>query len=99
MANTSGLVYLQSLMFQQLHSAVLSAFVERQQHDTNTFHMPFREMTITLHDVELILGLSAYGTPFDTDHIREQLFGIINNDFVVRYTSAENDSLARGGIG
>ncbi|CAN1239273.1 hypothetical protein LINGRAPRIM_LOCUS2309 [Linum grandiflorum] len=30
---------------------LLTAFVERCQPDTNTFHMPFREIAITLHDV------------------------------------------------
>ncbi|KAL2931402.1 Protein MAINTENANCE OF MERISTEMS [Bienertia sinuspersici] len=38
-----------------------SAFVERWQPDTNSFHMPFGEMTIMLHDVAFILGLPIEG--------------------------------------
>ncbi|CAN1221130.1 Protein MAIN-LIKE 1 [Linum grandiflorum] len=43
--------------------ALLAAFVERWQPDTNTFHMPFGEMTITLHDVFHILRIPIEGTP------------------------------------
>ncbi|CAN0899135.1 hypothetical protein LINGRAHAP2_LOCUS20093 [Linum grandiflorum] len=34
---------------------MLQAFIQRSQPDTNTFHMPFGEMTLTLHDVWNIL--------------------------------------------
>ncbi|QHN85208.1 uncharacterized protein DS421_16g535360 [Arachis hypogaea] len=37
--------------------ALVSAFVERWHHETHTFHMPFRECTITLQDVAYQLGL------------------------------------------
>lgn len=56
-------------------------------------------MTITLHDVELILGIPAYGTPVHIKHIREQLVGIVKSDFDVRYISNVNDSFARSDIG
>ncbi|CAI0389843.1 unnamed protein product [Linum tenue] len=42
---------------QHLDGPLLVAFVERWQPDTNTFHMPFGEMTITLHDVAVLLGI------------------------------------------
>ncbi|XP_021741935.1 protein MAINTENANCE OF MERISTEMS-like [Chenopodium quinoa] len=42
-------------------SCVLT-FVERWQPDTNTFHMPFGEITIMLHDVYYILGLRVDGS-------------------------------------
>ena len=42
----------------------LEAFVERWQSDTNTFHMAWGEMTITLHDVFHILRVPVAGRPF-----------------------------------
>ena len=44
---------------------MISAFVERWQPDTNTFHLPFGEMTIMLHDVAYILGLAIEGNEVD----------------------------------
>ncbi|CAN0925827.1 hypothetical protein LINGRAHAP2_LOCUS34975 [Linum grandiflorum] len=38
------------------------AFIERWQPDTNTFHMPFGEMIVTLHDVWYILLVLICGT-------------------------------------
>ena len=40
---------------------LVSIFVERWQPETNTFHMPFGEMTITLDDVHVILGIPVRG--------------------------------------
>ncbi|CAN0860228.1 Protein MAIN-LIKE 2, partial [Linum grandiflorum] len=51
----SGLYHLGTCMTDALDSPLLHAFIERWQPDTNTFHMPFGEMTITLHDVWYIL--------------------------------------------
>ena len=50
------------IMHQHIDSALVSAFVERWQPDTNTFHMPSREMTIMLHDVQRILGIGIKGS-------------------------------------
>ncbi|CAN0846935.1 Protein MAINTENANCE OF MERISTEMS [Linum grandiflorum] len=36
-------------------------FIERWQPDTNSFHLPFGEMTITLHDVRYILHVLTDG--------------------------------------
>ncbi|KAI5675218.1 hypothetical protein M9H77_06168 [Catharanthus roseus] len=60
LASGSSLTHLRSCIFEHANAALLSAFVERWQPDTNSFHMPWSEMTITLHDVELILGVPAY---------------------------------------
>ncbi|CAI0550262.1 unnamed protein product [Linum tenue] len=48
-------------MMQHLDIALLSAFVERWQPDTNTFHMPFGEFSILLHDVHHILRIPVDG--------------------------------------
>jgi hypothetical protein len=41
--------------------ALITALVERWRPETNTFHFPFGEMTITLEDVYMILGLPVSG--------------------------------------
>ncbi|CAI0560287.1 unnamed protein product [Linum tenue] len=48
-------------MMQHLDMALLSALVERWQPDTNTFHMPFGEISILLHDVHHILRIPVDG--------------------------------------
>ncbi|KAL9224718.1 hypothetical protein vseg_000727 [Gypsophila vaccaria] len=57
------LLDLKSCMLPHLDDALISAFVERWQPDTNTFHLPFGEVSIMLHDVEMILGIRAWGKP------------------------------------
>ncbi|XP_065860031.1 uncharacterized protein [Euphorbia lathyris] len=56
MIERTGLSHLPHAMFRNLDTPLLTAFVERWQPDTNSFHMPFGEMTIQLHDVWQILG-------------------------------------------
>ncbi|XP_012839925.1 PREDICTED: uncharacterized protein LOC105960306 [Erythranthe guttata] len=51
----SGLYQLKDCTFAHHNSALISAFVERWQPDTNTFHMSFGEMSITLHNVRNIM--------------------------------------------
>ncbi|RYR52441.1 hypothetical protein Ahy_A06g027359 [Arachis hypogaea] len=45
----------------RIDEPLLSAFVERWHPKTHTFHMPFRECTITLQDVVYQLGLAVDG--------------------------------------
>ncbi|XP_021720028.1 protein MAIN-LIKE 1-like [Chenopodium quinoa] len=71
----SGLSHLPEIMFKRLDWPLISAFVERWQPDTNTFHMPFGEITIMLHDVYHILRLRVDGsmvsTTPSTDAVRD----------------------------
>lgn len=46
-----------------LDNSLISALVERWRRETNTFHLAVGEMTITLEDVGLILGLAIDGKP------------------------------------
>lgn len=49
--------------------AALTALVDRWRPETHTFHLPCGEMTITLQDVAMILGVRIRGMPVtgDTD--------------------------------
>ncbi|CAI0551846.1 unnamed protein product [Linum tenue] len=44
-----------------IDEALILAFVERWQPDTNTFHLSFGEMTILLHDVQYLLQIPVEG--------------------------------------
>ncbi|CAA0817189.1 Aminotransferase-like- plant mobile domain family protein, partial [Striga hermonthica] len=57
----TGLSHLASSMHTHVDTPLISAFVERWQPDTNSFHLPFGEMSIMLHDVRAILGVSLDG--------------------------------------
>uniref|UniRef100_A0A2N9GCH7 Aminotransferase-like plant mobile domain-containing protein n=1 Tax=Fagus sylvatica TaxID=28930 RepID=A0A2N9GCH7_FAGSY len=59
----AGLYGLYCLRFIQLDWALIIAFVERWRPETHTFHLPFGEMTITLQDMEVMLGLPVDGRP------------------------------------
>ena len=50
------------IMHQHIDCVLISAFVERWQPDTNTFYMPWGEMTIMLHDVQRILRIGIEGS-------------------------------------
>jgi hypothetical protein len=43
--------------------ALLTAGVDRRRRETHTFHLLCGEMTISLQDVGLILGLGLHGLP------------------------------------
>lgn len=57
------LSHLADCMYSNLDMPLISAFVERWQPETNSFHLPFGEMTITLHDVAYILGIPVTREP------------------------------------
>ncbi|MCL7032290.1 hypothetical protein MKW94_007827 [Papaver nudicaule] len=67
--------YVRNSVFQQLilftHKKVdkvlVNAFQERFYPETNTFHLPFGEMTITINDVYQILGLPVEGKAVGRD--------------------------------
>ena len=53
----SGLLPLCNMCYEVADKGLMCAFVERWHRDTNTFHMPFGEITITLDDVSSLLNL------------------------------------------
>ncbi|XP_050236021.1 protein MAIN-LIKE 1-like isoform X2 [Mercurialis annua] len=73
MIDKTGLAHLPDTMFAHLDVPLISAFVERWQPDTSSFHLPFGEMTITLHDVWHILHIPVEGDLISGDPDRLQL--------------------------
>ncbi|KAJ8763014.1 hypothetical protein K2173_023219 [Erythroxylum novogranatense] len=59
----AGFGYLRLLPSISLDNPLISALVERWRKETNTFHLTVGEMTITLKDVALLLGLPIDGLP------------------------------------
>ncbi|KAK9111691.1 hypothetical protein Scep_019210 [Stephania cephalantha] len=45
----------------------ISAFIERWKSETNTFHFPFGEMSITLEDVSKLLHMPVMGKVVECD--------------------------------
>ncbi|KAK9158074.1 hypothetical protein Scep_004648 [Stephania cephalantha] len=53
----SGLNTLIDCSYRKANKEVITAFVERWQSKTNTFHLPFGEMSISLEDVSMLLKI------------------------------------------
>nr|XP_004497275.1 protein MAIN-LIKE 1-like [Cicer arietinum] len=61
----SGLLPLSSAYLTMVDAGLVSTFIERWHMETNSFHLPFGEMTITLDDVATLLHISPNGKFFD----------------------------------
>ena len=59
----AGFGYLRKIPAISLDNPLISALVERWRRETNTFHLSAGEMTVTLQDVALLLGLAIDGKP------------------------------------
>ncbi|KAJ6801691.1 ribonuclease 3-like protein 2 [Iris pallida] len=70
----TGLQNLAKYAYKTVDNALISAFVERWHPETNTFHLPGGEMTITLDDVHHILGLRVDGRVMMNDNFSEKGF-------------------------
>ncbi|XP_050946586.1 serine/threonine-protein phosphatase 7 long form homolog [Cucumis melo] len=79
----SGFYGLARLGFIQLDWHLITALLERWRPETHTFHMPVGECTITLQDVEVLVGLPTDGEPVigqmhdDWLHVCQELLGVI----------------------
>jgi len=52
---------LTNISYRRANRFVIFTFVELWQPETNTFHMSFGEMTITLDDVSTLVGIPMMG--------------------------------------
>ncbi|PKI62857.1 hypothetical protein CRG98_016694 [Punica granatum] len=59
----AGFGHLRLIPAISLDNPLISALVERWRRETNTFHFNVGEMTVTLKDVALLLGLAIDGDP------------------------------------
>lgn len=57
----SGLAPLVRASYEQIDRKLLTAFAERWYSDTNTFHLPVGELTVTLDDVSCLLHVPVSG--------------------------------------
>ncbi|RWR73218.1 serine/threonine-protein phosphatase 7 long form [Cinnamomum micranthum f. kanehirae] len=64
-----GLAPLVATSNRLINKNMVSAFVERWQPKTNTFHMLFGEMTITLDNVSTILGIPVTGKSVSVEQL------------------------------
>ena len=59
----AGLDGLLRVPHMDLDHALFTALVERWRPETHSFHLPHGEMTITLQDMEVIMGVPVDGLP------------------------------------
>ncbi|OVA05687.1 Aminotransferase-like [Macleaya cordata] len=60
-AALDGLHVIATQTHKSVDRALINAFEERLYPETNSFHLPFGEITITFYDVEVILGVRTEG--------------------------------------
>ncbi|KAK2987816.1 hypothetical protein RJ640_024443 [Escallonia rubra] len=87
-------IFTHGQIFQHLDRHLIGALVERWRSETNTFHFPLGEMTITLEDVGFILGLPVTGRPVIAPP-PEATNKRTARDF---FTSIPQEQFSRGGI-
>ncbi|XP_052201694.1 protein MAIN-LIKE 1-like [Diospyros lotus] len=64
----SSLSPLLECTYRYTNYAIVSAFTERWQPETNSFHLPFGEISITLYDVAVILKILVTGRFVSVPH-------------------------------
>jgi len=89
--SNSGLLSLCNIGYEMIDKGLLSAFVERWQRNTNTFHLPFGEMTIMLDDVLCILHIPVVGqfptyATLEFGEVADILFELLGVEFGIGKT-------------
>lgn len=78
---------------------LITALVERFRPETNTFHFPFGEITITLEDVYMILGLPVRGRAVTHTELSAPLPYWLRQWHDLRLTEAERKAMyKKGGV-
>ncbi|KAL6627361.1 hypothetical protein ACP70R_031087 [Stipagrostis hirtigluma subsp. patula] len=93
-AGLMGLVNICRAGLPSIDRALVSALVDRWRPETHTFHMPCGEVTITLQDVAMILGLPIAGRAVTVNPAESP------NELVERYLgrAPPSDSRSRPGL-
>ena len=73
------------IRWMRIDHALIMGLVERWRLETNTFHFPSGEATITLEDVAYIYGLPVDGPPvtghtythYQIDELCQELLGVV----------------------
>jgi Plant mobile domain len=88
-----GLYQLAQIKHTKTDHRLVTALVERWRPETNTFHLPVGEITVTLQDVSCLWGLPISGPPIigpsdrDTAKLINDAFGMnINNNMMKKNT-------------
>ncbi|CAL5430755.1 unnamed protein product [Camellia sinensis] len=96
----SGLYSLTSYLYKFVNKLAVSTFVERWQPETNSFHMPFGEMFMSLDAVSTILGIPVTSTSVLTKLSRDEAakvlvksLGVLGDDAVVELKGARGQSV------
>ena len=100
----STLSRLRDISYERPNRNLICAFVERWHPETNTFHMPFGDMTITLEDVYCITGLPLTGLPVAYDEytdesaaeLVERLLGVSSQEAEIALGGANGKMLKLG---
>ena len=96
--NMSGLSNLIDCSYRYSNKLAVSAFIERWQPETNTFHLPFGEMTITLDDVYCILGIPITGRAVSAEPLDFQgSVSLVRETLGVSETAARQELLVSRG--
>nr|XP_004513854.1 protein MAIN-LIKE 1-like [Cicer arietinum] len=67
LVKSSGLYTLLKCSYEMINKGLISAFVKRWHRDTNNFHLPIAEITITLDDVSSLLHIPITGAFFSVN--------------------------------
>ncbi|XP_028105765.1 protein MAIN-LIKE 1-like, partial [Camellia sinensis] len=97
----SGLSVLIDHTYRHDNRVAISAFVERWHLETNTFHMPDGEMTVTLDDVRTIFGIPVTGmalscpklTRYEAAELVNTTLGVPVNDAFAELVQSRGQSM------
>ena len=86
----TGLDRIGEFSYTRTNPNIIQAFIERWHPETNSFHMPFGEMTITLDDVWCLLGLDITRRGVLSQRVEEGMCTYICLNIVVLTTKLNN---------
>ena len=91
----AGLDGLLRIPYMDLDHTLITALVEIWRPETHSFHLPHGEMTITLQDMEVIMGVPVHGLPVVAHYDVPELGGL---GYFVKYPSPSSSSMKQDKI-